>query len=253
MKFYTSIADLYDEIFPYRPLQKTFVESFKIHGPDSTLLDAGCGTGSLVLNMAESFEIVIGIDPDKEMLEKANLKAMKFKADRMYKLEELGKWVFMQKGMLDLSSEFVPNSFNAILCFGNTLVHLKTLDEVKEFLLQAYEILNSGGFLMMQIINYDRIIDQGLKGLPTLENENVKFERVYQYGSETEQINFRTTLTVKESGEVIENEIPLLAIRPQQLRNMMVETGFANLLEFGSFSKDSFGKDSQPFIVVGQK
>lgn len=253
MKFYTSIADLYDEIFPYKPPQKTFVESFKVHGPDSTLLDVGCGTGSLTLNMAESFETVIGIDPDKEMLEKANLKALKFKADRRNQLEELGKWVFLQNGMLDLSTEFAPNSFNAILCFGNTLVHLSTLEEVKEFLVQAFEVLKPGGFLMIQIINYDRIIDQGLTGLSTLENENVKFERVYEYESQPVLVNFQTTLTVKESGEVIENEISLLALRPKQLREMLVETGFANLLEFGSFKKEAFGEDSQPYLLVAGK
>ncbi|MCK5821315.1 MAG: class I SAM-dependent methyltransferase [Bacteroidales bacterium] len=253
MKFYTSIADLYDEIFPYNPPQKSFVESFKVHGPNSTLLDVGCGTGSLTLNMAESFETVIGIDPDKEMLEKANLKAMNFKADRRNQLEELGKWVFLQNGMLDLSTEFAPNSFNTILCFGNTIVHLSTLEEVKEFLTQAFEVLKPGGYLMIQIINYDRIIDQGLKGLSTLENENMKFERVYKYDKDPELINFQTKLTVKESGEVIENEIPLLALRPQQLREMMAESGFANLLEFGSFKKEVFSDNSQPFVVVGKK
>ncbi len=250
MKFYTSIADLYDEIFPYSPLQKTFVESFKIHSPESTLLDIGCGTGSLALNMAESFGTVIGIDPDKEMLDIASLKALRFKADRRNNLEDLGKWVFLQNGMLDLFTEFAPNSFNTILCFGNTLVHLSTLEEVKEFLVQAFEILKPGGYLMIQIINYDRIVDQGLKGLSTLENENVKFERVYEYDSQPVLINFQTKLTVKESGEVIENEIPLLALRPKQLRGMLVESGFANLLEFGSFKKEAFGEDSQPYLLV---
>jgi len=253
MKFYTSIAEQYDEIFPYKPLQKSFVESYKAHRPESNLLDIGCGTGSLTLHMAESFETVIGIDPDKEMLEKAKLKAMKFKADRRDQLEDLGKWVFLQNGMLDLYSEFAPNSFDTVLCFGNTLVHLSTLEEINEFLVQAFEILKPYGYLMIQIINYDRIIDKGLKGLSTLENENVKFERVYEYDSEPEVVQFHTKLTIKENGKVIENEIPLLALRPKQLREMMAEVGFANFEEFGSFKKEAFSDDSQPFVIVGGK
>jgi len=98
MKFYTTIADLYDEMFPYKPQQRKFVESFKLHGPETFLLDVGCGTGSLVLNLANSFSTVIGFEPDKEMLDKANFKALQFKFDNREQIEDLGKWVFMQKG-----------------------------------------------------------------------------------------------------------------------------------------------------------
>ncbi|MBT3243390.1 MAG: class I SAM-dependent methyltransferase [Bacteroidetes bacterium] len=272
MNFYTSIAELYDEIFPYKPVQKRFVEGVMGKGPgsdvrgpgsrglglgldtrESSLLDVGCGTGSLVLNLSDLLDTVIGIDPDKEMLQLANLKAMKYKADRRDELEDLGKWVFVQKGMLDLTNEFVSDSFNSVICFGNTLVHLSTIDEVKEFIRQAFEILKPGGYLMIQIINYDRIIDQKLRGLPTIENENQKFERIYQYNPNPEVIRFQTKLTVKESGEIIENDIPLLAVRPGQLKKILKSAGFINIQEYGNFKGEGFGGDSQAFIIVGRK
>lgn len=253
MKFYTSIADLYDEIFPYKPQQKEFVKSFEIKKYETSLLDVGCGTGSLTLNLADVYKTVIGIDPDKEMLERANIKALKFKFDHHSELENLGHWVFMQKGMLDLTTEYAPVSFDTIICFGNTLVHLSTREDVKEFLKQTYEVLKPDGYLMIQIINYDRILDQELNSLPSLESDNMKFDRVYNYESNPEFVNFETTLTVKESGDVIENSIPLLAIRPQELRGMIAEAGFGDVLEFGNFKKGEFSQDSQPFILVAQK
>ena len=253
MKFYTSIVSYYDDIFPYQELQKTFIESFEVHAWDSTLLDVGCGTGSLVLNLADRFGTLIGIDPDKEMLHLAQKKALKFKADHRDSLDELGNWVFKQGGMLNISDEFASQAFNTVLCLGNTLVHLSSLEEVKSFLAGAYEILRSGGLLMIQIINYDRIIDQKLKGLPTIENEKVRFERVYHYDESPELINFQTKLIIKDSGWEIENDIPLLAIRPKQLRALMLESGFSGLEEFGNFKKDAFGPDSQPYILVGRK
>ena len=253
MKFYTSIADLYDEIFPYKPQQKKFIESFKLHGLESVLLDVGCGTGSLVLNLTELFSIVIGLEPDKEMLDKANFKALQFKFDKMDQIEDLGKWVFMQKGTNDIREEFVSESCNAVLCLGNTLVHLSGNDEVKVFLLDALELLKPGGKLMIQIINYDRIIDQKLKGLPTIENDNVKFERFYHYDENPKFVNFQTILTVKESGEKTENEIPLLAIRPAELKKLMTEAGYQDIEEFGNFKKEEFTAESQPYIVVGGK
>ena len=106
---------------------------------------------------------------------------------------------------------------------------------------------------MIQIINFDRIIDQKLKGLPTIENEKVRFERVYHYDESPELINFQTKLIIKDSGWEIENDIPLLAIRPKQLRALMLESGFSGLEEFGNFKKDAFRPDSQPYILVGRK
>ncbi len=253
MNFYTSIAHLYDEIFPYNPPQKAFVESFGLHGPDKTFMDVGCGTGSLTLYMAESFGIVVGIDPDKDMLEMANLKALKFKMDRHDQRENLGNWVFIPKGMGELKSEFAQESFDAIACFGNTLVHLSDIESVNSFVSDAFSILKSGAKLMIQIINYDRIIDQKQTGLPTIENEKVKFERFYHYKPNPEKIFFQTILKDKSNGRIIENEIPLLALRPEQVRESLKKAGFSILEEFGNFKKEPFQEDSTPFIIVGTK
>ncbi len=253
MNFYTSIAHIYDEIFPYSPPQKAFIESFNLHGHDKTLLDVGCGTGSLTLRMAELYGTVIGLDPDKEMLEKANLKALKFKMDRHDQLEDLGRWVFLPKGMGDLESEFADESFDTIACFGNTLVHLPDIEAVNGFLSDAFSILKSGGKLMIQIINYDRIVDQKQTGLATIENDRVKFERFYHYKPNPEKIFFQTILKDKSNGRIIENEIPLLALHPEQLRESMKKEGFSKLEEFGSFKKEPFQNESTPFIIVGTK
>jgi ubiquinone/menaquinone biosynthesis C-methylase UbiE len=253
MDFYTSIADFYDEIFPYNDVQRQFVKSFGIHGDGSAILDVGCGTGSLALNLAGIFKTVVGIDPDREMLKLANLKALGFKAERRCNLEELGSWVFMEKGMLDLSDVFAPESFDAIICFGNTLVHLHAHEDIGEFLEQAEGVLKPGGMMMIQIINYDRIIDKQMDGLPTIENEKIRFERKYIIERDPEIIDFHTTLTVLDSGDIIRNQVPLLALRPGKLREMMINAGLSGLEEFGSFKKTPFTSESQPYIVIGRK
>ncbi len=132
-------------------------------------------------------------------------------------------------------------------------MHLPDLDAVRAFFSDTYEVLKPGGKLMIQIINYDRIIDKNLKGLPTIENDVVKFERFYHYDENPKSVNFHTILTVKESGQSIENKIPLLAIRPGELKKLMTEAGYSDLEEFGNFKKEKFIQDSQPYIIVGGK
>ncbi len=68
MKFYQSIADYYEQIFPLNKAQITFAEE-SLHGSkQSRLLDIGCGTGSLSIALSEFSEIVTAIDLDESMI-----------------------------------------------------------------------------------------------------------------------------------------------------------------------------------------
>jgi len=238
MAFYPSILPWYDQIFPFSTDQRDFVLSF---GYDSHLavVDVGCGTGSLIVSLAEVFRKTAGLEPDAAMLETARGKAA---------IKPVAT-LFINAGMLDLKREIAPGSVDRLICFGNTLPHLANEEEVAEFIRQVSVILKPNGFLLIQLINYDRILDQNLPGLPSIENEELKFDRIYQYQENASHVNFVTKLLLKTSGIVVENEVPLLAIRPVNLRRILVENGFAGLEEFGGFKKSAFLPESQPYIV----
>jgi len=240
MSFYTSIHPWYDEIFPYSEVQRDFVLSY---GSDVHLsaVDAGCGTGSLIVSLAKVFQTTAGIDPDQSMLETARKKAA---------FEGAGTW-FFQTGMLDLTREFPSKSIDRLICFGNTLPHLTNENEVEEFARQMATTLKPGGKAMIQIINYDRIVDQKLAGLPTIENDNFRFERLYHYPENPTHVLFHSRLTLKTTGVVVENEVPLLAIRPAKLKQILMDSGFSGIEEFGSFKKEVFTPDSQSYIIMG--
>ena len=238
MNFYTSIRPWYDQIFPIAVVQRDFVLSFG-SDPAHSIVDVGCGTGTLIVQLAGIFRKTAGLDPDGAMLEAARQKAARVPA---------GTW-FIQAGMLDLTRELAPQSANRLICFGNTVPHLTDEGEVMEFAGQAHQILKPGGLILIQIINYDRILDQKLGGLPTIENDEFKFERRYQYPDNAKHIQFKTRLTLKATGQIIENEVPLLALRPARLRRILEESGFSGIEEYGSFRKESFTADSQPYII----
>ncbi len=241
MNFYSSIADYYDYIFPFKPVQRDFVLSFYNDEYNASLLDIGCGTGGLLISLADHFEKLVGIDPDEDMLRLSRLKAQGSRLKR--ELE------FLPLGMLDLEENFDPASFDMILCFGNTLVHLGSEEEVGQFLNQAKRVLKPGGKLLIQIINYDLILDEKREGLPTIENDKIRFERVYKYSKNPVTINFNTTLTIKSTGQIIKNSVPLLAMRPGKLREMISKAGFKDIEEFGDFKGDAFTENSQPYIL----
>lgn len=243
MAFYKSIADYYDDIFPFSPPQKGFVSSCIPNISDAKLLDIGCGTGNLALALAPLCREIIGIDPDESMLEIARQKT----ADKFTNLQ------FHPYGMLDMEEKFKPVSFDAILCFGNTLVHLSTEDEIINFLRQSKHVLKPGGKLLIQIINYDRIIDQDISALPTIENDRIKFVRDYRYHPENNILDFETSLTIKENNQEIKNCIQLLPIRKADLENLMIKAGLTDIVFYGNFKKATLLGDSVPIVIEGMR
>jgi SAM-dependent methyltransferase len=236
--FYTSISPWYDQIFPYSPDQKDFVISFG-DNHHLSVVDIGCGTGSLIRSLAKVYRKTAGLDPDAAMLSAARAKAH---------VAPVSTW-FIQAGMLELVRELGNHTTDRLICFGNTLPHLKDEAEVTEFTRQAAQVLKPGGLLLLQVINYDRIIDQKLGGLPSIENDELKFDRIYGYEEGAAHVKFTTRLTLKKTRFVIENEVPLLAIRPGRLRSMLADAGFVHVEEFGNFRREMFNDQSQPYIV----
>lgn len=238
--FYKSIAKYYDYIFSYNPDQKDFIlsminELYK----NRCVLDIGCGTGNLTIELSKLFEKVIGIDLDVDMINIAESK----------KRENGNKIDFKCLNMLEIKNHFTPLTFDLIVSFGNTLVHLNNSEEIEDFLKQTKIILKPGGKLLLQIINYDRILAYDIQSLPLIQNENIKFERYYKYHAERKKIIFETILTVKERNRVIKKKVELYPILKNEIKNILSKAGFATVLFYGNFKKENITATSVPLII----
>jgi glycine/sarcosine N-methyltransferase len=242
MVFYESIAAWYDQIFPFIPGQKRFIEQELETVSGKHLLDVGCGTGNLAMSLAAAGAQVTGIDLDEKML-----------AIALQKGEFEDRANFLRLNMLKVHEVFPANSLDAVVCFGNTLVHLQRPGEILSFFNQTYRALNPVGKLMLQIINYDYVLDQGLDGLPLIDTESLTFERLYEFREQDELINFKTILTLKESGQVIRNSVPLLPIRRDLLYHLLNEAGFNQIDFYGSFDRSTMIRESFPLIITAGK
>lgn len=239
MDFYESIAEYYDYIFPLDDGQVEFVRtSIPQPHPGKEVLDIGCGTGSLAVALAGHGFRVTGIDLDSAMVERAQSKG-----------RNEASLSFLQMDMRELSGRFAPSSFDAVLCLGNTLVHLDTGEDVLSVLGASRDLLRTGGRLLLQILNYDYILDRQTPGLPTIENEQVRFERFYRYDGKDGPISFRTVLTVKTAGLVVENEIILHPLRRHQLDAMLRQAGFREISFYGTFRRGPLLPESLPLVV----
>ena len=240
MKFYKSIAKYYDYIFPYNSNQKDFIIS-SINEPyrEKSVLDIGCGTGNLTLELSKCFNNIVGIDSDREMIRLAKSKIKRF-------VNSIG---FKYLNMLDIGKHFAPSVFDVIICFGNTLVHLADSGEIESFLMQTKTLLKPGRKLLLQIVHYDRILKQSIQLLPLIENEMVKFERYYSYHRQQRVIDFKTILTVKKENRVIKNCVQLYPLLKKEVENILKNVGYRKIFYYGSFKKEGFTQHSPPLII----
>jgi 2-polyprenyl-3-methyl-5-hydroxy-6-metoxy-1,4-benzoquinol methylase len=237
MNFYSSIAQNYDHIFPVKQAQIDFVRSE--FSSKIKLIEVGSGTGNLTIALANTGYLMSGLEYDENMLDLAQGKSN----DVSWKCGD----------MRGIDRDYHGEIFDGIICFGNTLVHLSDAKDIEGFLKKAYDLLNDGGIIAIQIINYSRIFSQKIDHLPTIENDKIQFVRNYKITRKPRNVQFKTELTIKETNEIIENKIGLFPIFPDELYKMMQKIGFSNIQQFSDFSKGDFTADSTPFIITGQK
>ena len=239
-EFYSSISEYYHEIFPYNPAQLQFVKHQVGNIAGKQILDIGCATGELAYQIAKEEAIVTGIDLNEELLSQA------------IQRKKHSHLTFQKGDMSELEKMFSPRQFDAVLCFGNTLVHLSSDSAVKQLFQGVRAISKPDAMFLIQILNYDYIIEQSITELPVIDSEKIRFIRKYDIEKGKSGIRFITSLHIKKSGKTIENETKLLALRSKTLVYLLEEAGFTNIHLYSNFKRDKFGGNHFPFVVSAQ-
>jgi glycine/sarcosine N-methyltransferase len=238
--FYSSIAKYYSLIFPFNKAQLSFMENEMGSLAGNRLLDVGCGSGELAYALAQKSAHVDAIDLNDALLTEAR------------KNRSHSGIVYQEADMLYIDQLYRNSSFDGVICFGNTLVHLMNDRQIGNFLTGVRTVLKPGGFFFLQILHYDLIFQEKVETLPCIENESVKFERNYKFLAGSRVIRFITRLTIKETGEVIENETGLLGIGVNELVELMNKHKLAEIRLYADFQKKSFGGKHLPLVITCQ-
>lgn len=238
--FYNSIAPYYDLVFPAQQAQVTFAA--EVFEGKKLILDAGCATGSLLLELAEKGHQVHGFDLDEQMIRLARQKASAAGIEATFEVGDL----------LAMGPSWPLGRFNGVICAGNTLVHLAPEDVAKAFDGFAGKI-PKGGRLVVQILNYDRILEDEVDTLPPIDTDRVTFTRTYDLSPLPGHLDFHTELYVKDEDRRIQNTVPLYPLRCHDLVQAGHAAGFRERAVYGSFRKDPYSETSYACILVAEK
>jgi SAM-dependent methyltransferase len=240
--FYTSIAPHYQHIFPFNPAQIEFLKHVLPYN-GARVLDVGCAAGELAFALTHFGFPTWAFDFDPQMIQLA----------QKNKSEDTMFPVFEQLDMLTIAERFPESYFDTVICFGNTLVHLLSDADIQQFVNAAFKVLTSEGKFAIQILNYRHILENQVKSLPLIDNEDIRFERNYEFNDNSELIDFDTKLTVKSTGQEIKNSTQLYPITQQKLQKFLEEAGFVAIEFFGSLNREPLTDKSLPLVVVCQK
>ncbi len=235
MNFYRQLSEFYDTIFPLNEQSVTFIRSKIAKGP---ILDLAAGTGNHSIALAKLGYKVTATDLDQNMVEKIKGKAVANNVPietHQLAMEEL--------------DQFQQTRFSTIICIGNSLVHLQSFEDVANVVSEMYDLLDAGGKLFIQTVNYDRVLSDGITKLPDIERENVAFYRTYEH--QQDKIVFKGTLTVAD--QTYENEVSLLPLTSGQLGRILREANFTSVNMYGSFKGEPFERTSPALVVEATK
>lgn len=236
MPFYEELSRYYDEIFTANAQEMRFVNGLLAEA--RSVLDIGCGTGNKTEHFAQPRRRVIGFDLDAGMIAQAREK-------------HAGENIeYLVLDMMDMAGRFGAGGFDAVLCLGNTLAHLTEPGALAEMLGQTGRVLTKDGLFVTQILNYDRILDQGVTALPRIETPQVTFIRRYEWRDG--DMHFLTDLRVAD-GENYHNDIVLRPLRQTELAEALNAAGFGRVEYYGGYDGAAYTAESFHLIAAARR
>ena len=233
--FYTEFAWAYDLVISSPVVRRCdFVESV-LSGrgfcAGSTILDAGCGTGSYSVELARRGYRVTGIDASPELVSVARKKAA----------EACLRVAFRVGDILRLSTE---SHYDGVLCRGVLNDVIEDRDRQKAFLSFA-RVLSREGALILDVREWHSSAlrkeqEPAFEKVLELDRGTLTFRSVARLDYDRQRLLVSETHIVEKNGEasVAEYDFVMRCWTEDELENSLANAGFDSVVFFGDYDCD---------------
>lgn len=219
---YDLIAENYSSIFPLEGEKLSFIGSY-CNRKDMKIIDIGCATGDLAIELAGQGFAVTGIDLNSKMIEIAKKKAR----DKNIRAD------FKVQNMMEISAD---EKYDLVLCLGNTLPHIPSWKGLNGFIELLYKVIKKNGYFIFQILNYDKVLKDKKIEFKKIEGEEYTLEREYPEIGE-DGIVFKIKYYDKITHEEYSDSTRLLPVEKNKILECLVRSGFAEAECFSDYKK----------------
>ncbi len=241
-RFYDSLADEYDEMtsmderfLKEKPIFQSLIKKYSL----ATALDAGSGTGFHSILLTQIGLQVTATDISEHMLHATQENAKR----KGVQVETI------HTSFMDVEKN-VKKTYDAVFCLGNSLSHILEEKELLASLKGFSRILNFGGHLFLQILNYDRILKNRERIQNIKEIRGKIFIRFYDY---LEKSILFSILTIPKMEDAMENSLRSVQMFPWRsidLIRILKYAGYSTIQLFGSMALDTYDEISSKDLVV---
>jgi len=249
MPFYDALASDYDRFVNWEGRlahELPFLERLFASHDVRRVLDAACGTGHHAIALARRGYQAVGADLSAAMIEQARRNAAAAGVEARFAVAGFG-------GLAALGE-----TFDAVLCLGNSLPHLLTEKALAEALSDFAAVLHPGGLVVIQNRNFDRVWRRrerfmGPQSCREGEREWV-FVRFYDFHQATVTFNM---IRLRRDGETWTQDVESTELRPifrDELAAALQHAGFFEAAFYGGYDGAPFDPaHSNDLIAVAQK
>ncbi len=226
-----------------------FLERILREAPSRRLLDLGCGTGEHAHFLAAHGFEVVGIDVSETMLAKARDAS----GDRLHPVR------FIQGDIVDVEA-LVEGRFGAAICLGNTLPHVRHVDGFTRMARGLHHVLEPGAPLLVQILNYERIVARRERYLPLNFREEgdaeIVFLRLMRADHDGSVCFTPSTLRYRPDADpplevVASRTLRLRGWRRQELEDVLDGAGFRRRITYGTVGDVPYdAMESRDLVIV---
>lgn len=247
-EFYQSISDVYDDMTGDNSRwekEQSFLSEILSEFKWQKILDAGCGTGGEAIALAKLGAQVVGVDGAWSLLEIAQRKANSAGVAVEWFLDDIR--VLKNPAL---------RGFDAVFCRGNTLPHLLSVDDLKAALRSFQRVVHPGGYLVLQWLNYFRILEKRERLVGVRESGDKIFLRFYDFGEDKVVFNLlvidRGANGFASAGKAVVswNSTALKPWVMEEVEPILNDTGWQVERRWGGIDRAMFHRDSSKDVLL---
>ncbi|MDD2362695.1 MAG: class I SAM-dependent methyltransferase [Oscillospiraceae bacterium] len=248
MRGYTAFAGFYDRLMydvDYKARARYLLSLFKLHlphKPPHALLDLGCGSGSLALELCALGIDVIGVDGSADMLSVASDKANKSDVPLMLLCQDMRE--------LDLFG-----TVDGAVCTLDSLNHLCSTDELAEVFNRLFLFIEPGGLFIFDVNTVYK--HRFVLGDNSFVYEQDDFLCIWRNRliSRTAQVDMQLDFFVKQGNGYtrLTDSLRERAYSEKMLKKLLTKAGFETLSVYDDMTTECIKDNTQRMVFVTKR
>jgi SAM-dependent methyltransferase len=247
--FYDNFSSDYDRFVNWTgrlAIEMSFLERKLREVGARHVLDAACGTGMHAIALAQAGFEAAGADLSDGMISRARENAQAAGLNLSFKAAGFG----------NLAATFGSESFDALLCLGNSLPHLLTPELLHQSITDFAHCLKPGGLVVIQNRNFDAVMaarQRWMEPQAACEGQvEWLFQRFYDFEVDG-LLTFNIVTLRRENGGDWKQSIQSTPLRPllaAELLDAFQSAGFESVTLFGGLTGSAFDPSASGNLVI---